>query len=103
MKLVLKLGIVLAVAFGARGCHPIRALRVPGNSCHHKQPYMAATSVAPLKIPPGLDNPDTTNALHIPPLNEPAPPARKGKEPCLDEPRRSLQGAVPGPVTDRWR
>jgi len=47
---------------------------------------MAATSVAPLKIPAGLDNPDTTNALHIPPLNEPVPPPLKGKQPCLDEP-----------------
>jgi uncharacterized lipoprotein len=77
---------VLAVSFALTGCHPIRALRTRELSCHHRQPYMAATSAAPLKIPPGLNNPDTTNALHIPPLNEPAPPARKGKEPCLDEP-----------------
>jgi hypothetical protein len=86
MKLVLKLGIVLAVSLALTGCHPIRALRSRELSCHSKQPYMAATSVSPLKIPPGLDAPDTTNALHIPPLNEPAPPARKGREPCLDEP-----------------
>jgi uncharacterized lipoprotein len=86
MKLVLKLGILLAVSFALTGCHPIRALRSRELSCHRKQPYMAATSATPLKIPAGLDNPDTTNALHIPPLNEPAPPARKGKEPCLDEP-----------------
>src|SRR5579862_7237291 len=86
MKLVLRLGVVLAVGVILAGCHPIRALRSRELSCHIKQPYMAATSVAPLKIPPGLDNPDTTNALHIPALNEPAPPPRKGKEPCLDSP-----------------
>lgn len=57
-----------------------------GNACHGPQPYMGATSVAPLKIPAGLDAPETNNALRIPALNEPAPPARKGKDPCLDEP-----------------
>jgi uncharacterized lipoprotein len=62
-------------------CHALRA-----KSCHGVQPYMGAKSVAPLKIPAGLDPPETGNALRIPALNEPAPPARKGKEPCLDEP-----------------
>jgi uncharacterized lipoprotein len=85
MKLLLKLGLIGAVSLALAGCHPFRALR--GElSCHKKQPYMAATSVAPLKIPAGLDTPDTTNALHVPPLKEPAPPPRKGREPCLDEP-----------------
>ena len=57
-----------------------------GNSCHGSQPYMGAKSVALLKIPAGLDAPETNSALRIPALNEPAPPARKGKDPCLDEP-----------------
>jgi uncharacterized lipoprotein len=68
------------------GCHPIRAMRNIGGSCHDPKPYMKAGSVATLKIPSGLDAPDTTNALHIPPLNEPAPPPRQGKDPCLEEP-----------------
>jgi hypothetical protein len=42
--------------------------------------------VPPLIIPSGLDAPDTTNALRLPTLNEPAPPRRSGKQPCLDEP-----------------
>lgn len=63
------------------GCRTLRA-----NSCHAPQPYASARSVAPLKIPAGLDSPDTTSALRIPALAEPAPPPRKGKEPCLDEP-----------------
>ena len=86
MKSVLKLGLVLAVSLALGGCHPFSALGSRANACHNKQPYMAATSVQPLKIPPGLDVPDTTNALHIPDLKEPAPPSRKGKDPCLDEP-----------------
>jgi uncharacterized lipoprotein len=67
----------------AAGCHPFRHFT---NTCHKPQPYMQATSVAPLIIPAGLDAPDTTNALRLPRLNEPAPPPRKGHEPCLDEP-----------------
>ena len=62
-------------------CGSLRA-----NSCHAPQPYMGARSVPPLKIPAGLDSPDTTNALRIPALKEPAPPPRKGRDPCLDEP-----------------
>ena len=74
--------IVLAMALVMiTGCHSLRA-----KSCHNVQPYMSAKSITPLHIPDGLDAPDTSNALHIPQLNEPAPPARKGKEPCLDEP-----------------
>ena len=65
------------------GCHPFRHMTY---ACHKKQPYREATSIPPLRIPPGLDAPDATNALHLPALNEPAPPPRKGQEPCLDEP-----------------
>jgi uncharacterized lipoprotein len=86
MKVALKLGMVLAVGLALAGCHPIRALKTRALSCHNKQPYMAATSVPPLKIPPGLDQPDSTNALHVPDLKEPAPPKRSGRDPCLDEP-----------------
>ncbi len=84
MKSVLRSGLVLVMVVALAGC---KVFRSGANACHKsKQPYMAATSVAPLKIPPGLDVPDTTNALHIPDLKEPVPPPRKGKDPCLDEP-----------------
>ena len=74
-------------------CHALRA-----KSCHGAQPYMGAKSVAPLKIPAGLDSPETGNALRIPALNEPAPPARKGKDPCLDEPPAfKVRQAAPPP------
>lgn len=86
MKVALKLGMVLAVGLTLAGCHPFRALKSKALSCHKQQPYMAATSVPPLKIPPGLEQPDSTNALHVPDLKEPEPPKRSGRDPCLDEP-----------------
>jgi len=86
MKLVLKLGMVLVVSLAVVGCNPIRAIKSRANACHNKQPYQASASVAPLKIPAGMDVPDTTNALHIPELKEPPPTPRRGKDPCLDEP-----------------
>jgi uncharacterized lipoprotein len=73
--------LLLVVLLGAGGCRSWHA-----KSCHGAQPYQKATSVAPLVIPPGLDAPDTTNALRLPALNEPVPPPRSGKQPCLDEP-----------------
>jgi uncharacterized lipoprotein len=83
MNSVLKVGLVVVMGLALGGCSVIRSKT---NACHNKQPYMSASSVASLRIPPGLDVPDTTNALHIPDLKDPAPPARKGKDPCLDEP-----------------
>jgi uncharacterized lipoprotein len=55
-------------------------------ACHSPQNYQKAQTVPPLKIPAGLDAPDTTNALRLPTLKEPAAPPRSGKQPCLDEP-----------------
>jgi uncharacterized lipoprotein len=83
MKLVRSLLWLVPLALTAAGCHPFRHLSY---ACHRQQPYMKAGSAAPLKIPTGLDTPDNTSALRLPALNEPAPPARKGREPCLDEP-----------------
>ncbi len=47
---------------------------------------MKATSVPPLRVPVGIEPPDTKSALQIPALNEPALPPRGPKDPCLDEP-----------------
>jgi uncharacterized lipoprotein len=47
--------------------------------------YAGAEEVPPLQAPPGLDKPDTRNALKIPPLNTPERPRGKD-EPCLDAP-----------------
>jgi uncharacterized lipoprotein len=74
---------VVAVLVGITGCHSLRKV---GGSCHDTKPYMKAQSIAPLKIPNGLDTPDTASALRVPALNTPAPPGRKKTDPCLDEP-----------------
>jgi uncharacterized lipoprotein len=66
------------------GCHFFRG--ASAKACHGPQPYQKAQTVPPLRVPAGLDAPDTTNALRLPALNEPAPPPRSGKQPCLDEP-----------------
>ncbi len=81
MKLLRSLLLLAPLLVLLAGCHPFRHFSY---ACHKKQSYQQATSIAPLKIPSGLDAPDTTNALRLPALNEPAPPARKGREPWLD-------------------
>jgi uncharacterized lipoprotein len=84
MRFVRAVGLFLLLTPLVSGCHAFRNAGAKG--CHNPQPYQKAQSVPPLKIPSGLDAPDTTNALRLPALNEPAPPARKGRDPCLDEP-----------------
>ncbi len=71
---------VLLVALG--GCKTLRGV----NSCRKAQPYQSARTGAPLKIPAGVDAPDTASLLKLPVLNEPAPPRRGPKDPCLDQP-----------------
>jgi uncharacterized lipoprotein len=44
-----------------------------------------ARNLPPLKMPPGLDAPDTRNAIKVPPLDEPERP-RASNEPCLSQP-----------------
>jgi uncharacterized lipoprotein len=78
------LPLLLPLLLVTSGCHLVRA--VNNRQCHDVQAFMKSTSVPPLKIPSGLDAPDTTNALKLPALNEPAPPVRRKSDPCLDEP-----------------
>ncbi len=74
------------------GCKTLRGL----NSCNKPQPYQGAGSVAPLKVPPGLDAFDSSGALKLPTLNEPDPPKRSPHDPCLDAPP-SFKVAAPAP------
>ncbi|MBV9695976.1 MAG: hypothetical protein JO005_03515 [Gammaproteobacteria bacterium] len=74
------------------GCKTLRGL----NSCNKPQSYQKAGSVPPLKVPSGLDAFDTSASLKLPALNEPPPPPRAAKEPCLDAPP-SFKVATPAP------
>jgi uncharacterized lipoprotein len=66
------------------GCRAFRG--VSSQSCHESLGYTSARSVPPLKIPAGLDAPDTSSALRLPDLKEPPPPPRSRTAPCLDAP-----------------
>jgi len=58
----------------------------PAKGCDKKpQAYESSQSIARLRIPPGLDAPDTKEALMIPEVSAPeAPHTATGG--CLDEP-----------------
>jgi uncharacterized lipoprotein len=81
----------LAIAFLAgivcvsSACNPFRRSRADA-VCKGPEGYAESASVPALKIPAGLESPDTRNALRIPDLPTPEPPARKQSEGCLDEP-----------------
>ena len=93
MKSVRGIVLLLLLLALAGGCSFFR--NASAKACHSPQAYQKSRTVAPLKIPSGLDAPDTTNALRLPTLNEPPPAPRKGKQPCLDEPP-SFKAAPPG-------
>jgi uncharacterized lipoprotein len=74
-----------AVAALLCGCSHIMARLNP--DCHTRQEYQQAIQVAPLKVPEGLDNPNTQGALVIPTV-ELSPPPPGPKDACLDLPPR---------------
>lgn len=78
-------GLLAGIICVTAGCNPFRRSQAE-QFCRGPEGYAEATSVPPLKIPPGLDAPDTSNALRIPELDTPAPPPRTKAQGCLDEP-----------------
>jgi uncharacterized lipoprotein len=74
--------LIAAAAVVASGCHS-RAVA----ECHKPQEYQTAVQVAPLKVPAGLDTPNTQGALVIPALEITPPPQAKSAA-CLDTPPR---------------
>ncbi len=74
-----------AVLLALSGCKTLHHL-THDDSCNKPQPYQRATSIPPLTIPQGLDAPDTSHALDVPKLDEPAPPPRRPSDPCLSAP-----------------
>ena len=77
--------LVLVAAAGLiSGCHLFSKLNP---DCHTAQEYQRALSAPPLKVPPGLDSPNTQGALVIPTVELAAPPPGP-KDQCLDIPPR---------------
>jgi uncharacterized lipoprotein len=92
-RIIVSLGAALLLS----GCHIVSRLNP---DCHVKQEYQQSLQVAPLKVPEGLDTPNTKDALVIPNV-ELAPPAPGPKDACLDVPPRykpapANKAATPG-------
>jgi len=75
---------LIAAAALASGCGLFHKF---SGDCHSPQEYQHAGQVPPLKVPPGLDSPNTQGALVIPAAGL-ALPAPGPKEACLDVPPR---------------
>jgi uncharacterized lipoprotein len=78
--------LLLAVAVSAlmSGCHMFSKLTP---DCHSAQEYQHALSAPPLKVPAGLDSPNTAGALVIPTVAD-APPPPGAHDTCYDVPPR---------------
>jgi uncharacterized lipoprotein len=79
-----RLLIFIPAAIALSGCHIVSRLNP---DCHTKQEYQRAQQVGTLKVPDGLDNPNTSGALVIPTV-ELSPPPPGPKDACLDQPPR---------------
>ena len=66
------------------GCHFFAKLTP---DCHSRQDYQNALSAPPLKVPPGMDSPNTAGALVIPTVTD-VPPPPGAKDTCYDVPPR---------------
>ena len=75
--------LVVAAAALMSGCHMFGLT----SDCHAPQEYQRAGQVPPLKVPAGLDSPNTQGALVIPAVMLAPPPPGK-KDACLDVPPR---------------
>jgi uncharacterized lipoprotein len=95
MRIVRIVLLSLVAATGLSGCFKSKMV-----SCNQtNKDYAGAQEVPPLQAPPGLDAPNTRNALKIPPLS--TPERVRGKdEPCLDipPPFASQKTAAPKPA-----
>jgi hypothetical protein len=72
---------------------------VVGGACHKPQPHHTAGNLPPLKMPPGLEAPDTADAMRIPEVNQPELPLDP-EGPCLDAPPSIT--APPLPATPEY-
>jgi uncharacterized lipoprotein len=75
---------IIAAAMLLCACHTFSRV-VP--DCRKPQEYQRAAQLAPLKVPAGLDTPNTQGALAIPTVELSAPPPGPNTA-CLDTPPR---------------
>jgi uncharacterized lipoprotein len=95
LKGLRNVAMIAALGGGLSGCHAWHHLT---HSCaNDTDRYLQATSVAPLRVPLGIDPPDAKSAMQVPPLNEPALPPRGSRDPCLDEPPKFTEPKGPRP------
>jgi uncharacterized lipoprotein len=76
--------VLVGVSALMSGCHLFGKLNP---DCHSPQVYQHALSAPPLKVPAGLDSPNTTGALVIPAVTD-APPPPGPHDTCFDVPPR---------------
>lgn len=57
-------------------------------------------TIPPLRVPVGLEMPNTAEALRIPELNEPERP-RRSKDACLDQPPSYFPDRRPGAEAEK--
>jgi uncharacterized lipoprotein len=86
-----RVAVLMGVAALASGCHLFSKLTP---DCHTPQEYERAGQVAPLKVPAGMDSPNTQGALVIPTVGV-VPPRPGPHDTCLDIPPRY----VPAPAS----
>jgi uncharacterized lipoprotein len=89
---------LIAAAALMSGCHLFSKLTP---DCHTPQEYQRAGQVAPLKVPEGLDSPNTQGALVIPAVAVALPPPGP-KDTCLDVPPR-YEAAPPNKAASELR
>ena len=85
MTKALTLSLALLAMLATAGCNPFRRSAGP-ELCKEPEGYANAAEGSNLKVPAGLESPDTRSALRIPDLNTPEPPARTKDQGCLDQP-----------------
>jgi uncharacterized lipoprotein len=92
LRNVVMLGMVGLALCGCRSLHRFT------QSCNKDTDgYLQASNVSPIKVPAGVDPPETRSALQIPVLNEPVPPKLGPKDPCLDAPPKYTEPRGPRP------
>lgn len=84
---------ILTVGALALACAALGACRSGPPKCAKPGVYAEAESIAPLRIPTGLQAPDTRGALRIPELTDTTPQPLPAGASCLEQPPRYAPNA----------